>query len=47
MNNVTLSQETAEMLIGKKIIDVGHRYIVLDNGCRIYLDDSEIEMLNS
>jgi hypothetical protein len=47
MDTVKLSQDTKEELIGKKIIAVGDNYIALDNGCRIYLDEDEINMLGS
>ena len=47
MTTTTITQETAEFLIGKKIIEVGTNYIKLDSGLRIYLDESEIEDLNS
>jgi kynurenine formamidase len=47
MTTTTITQETAEFLVGKKIIEVGTNYIKLDNGLRIYLDESEIEDLNS
>lgn len=46
MTYTTFSEETSELLIGKKIIEVGHTYLVLDNGWRIYITQSEIEMLN-
>lgn len=42
-----LSKETKKGLIGKRIIDCGDDYITLDDGCRIYLDESEIEHLGS
>jgi hypothetical protein len=42
-----ISLETKDYLVGKKIVDVGDHYIVLDNGLRIYLDDAEIEHINS
>jgi hypothetical protein len=46
MTTIKLTEEAKESLIGRKIIEVGDNYIVLDNGCRIYLDESELEMLN-
>lgn len=47
MTTLTLTQEAKEWIVGKKIIDVGVNYLKLDNGLRIYLDESEIEHLNS
>lgn len=47
MTKTTISQETAESLIGKKVIEVGHNYIKLDNGLCIYLDEFEIDHLNT
>jgi protein transport protein SEC61 subunit alpha len=35
-----------QLLAGAKIIEVGDNWIKLDNGCVIYLEESEIEMLN-
>lgn len=46
MNTITFNQETKEYLIGLRIIEVGDNYIVLDNGLRIYIEESEIEMVN-
>ena len=46
MTTIKLSEETRQNLIGKKIIEVGDNWIKLDNGCVIYLEESEIEMLN-
>jgi hypothetical protein len=46
MNTIKLTEEAKESLVGKKIIDAGDNYIVLEDGCRIYLEESEIEMLN-
>ena len=47
MDTIRLSKETKRGLIGKKIIDCGDNYIKLDNGCCIYLDESEIDNLGS
>jgi len=47
MTTLNLTQETKEWLLEKKIIDIGLNYIKLDNGLCIYLDESEIEHLNS
>jgi hypothetical protein len=47
MKNIRLSKETKKYLVGKEIIDCGDDYITLDNGCRIYLDESEIDNLGS
>lgn len=46
MITIKFTEEAKESLIGRKIIDIGDNYIVLDNGCRIYLDESEIQNLN-
>lgn len=46
MNTTTLNEKAKDSLIGREIIAVGDNYLVLDNGCRIYLDESEIESLN-
>lgn len=42
-----LSNKTKQSLIGKTIIDCGDDYITLDDGCRIYLDDDEVNHLGS
>ncbi len=47
MNTQVFTPESSEYLVGKKIIEVKDNYITIDNGLRIYLDDSEIEHLNS
>jgi hypothetical protein len=47
MDTVKLSQDAREALIGKKIISAGDNYITLDNGCNIYIDEDEINMLGS
>ena len=47
MKNIRLSKETKKSLIGKEIVGCGDDYITLDNGCRIYLDESEIDNLGS
>lgn len=41
-----LSDDTKKDLKYRAIVEIGDDYIVLDNGCRIYLDESEITMLN-
>ena len=46
MTKATFTQETAEHLVGKAIIEVGKNYIKLDNGLCIYLDEDEINHLN-
>ncbi len=46
MTTIKISEEAKQGLIGKKIIEVGYNWIKLDNGCIIYLEESEIEMLN-
>jgi hypothetical protein len=46
MSNTKLTDQAKEMLIGRRIYEVGDTYITLDNGHRIYLTDEEIESLN-
>ncbi len=46
MNTIKLTEEAKESLVGKRIIHAGDNYIVLEDGCRIYLEESEIENLN-
>lgn len=46
MTTQTLTQETIEMLVGKKIIEASDTWIKLDNGLVIYLSDEEIQHLN-
>ena len=46
MNTTTFNEQTKDYLIGLRIIEVGDNYIVLDNGLRIYIEESEIEMTN-
>ena len=46
MTTQKLSADTIKMLIGRTIHSAGDNWIQLDNGIRIYLDDSEIESLN-
>jgi len=41
-----ISEQTKEVLINKRIIDIGFDYIVLSNGFRIYLEEAEIDALN-
>jgi hypothetical protein len=47
MDTVKLSDKAKLELVGKKITVVGDNYIMLDNGCRIYIDEDEINMLGS
>lgn len=47
MTKTSISQEAAEWLVGKKVFEVGPNYIKLDNGLCIYLDEQEIDHLNS
>lgn len=47
MTTQQLTKETAEWLVGKTIIRVESNFIQLDNGLQIYLDDEEVEYLNS
>jgi hypothetical protein len=46
MTTEKLMQETIDILIGKKIIDAKDNWIKLENGIVIYIEDSEIKMLN-
>ena len=46
MYTTSFTNDTKEYLIGMKIVEVGDNYIVLDNGIRIYIEESEIEMVN-
>jgi hypothetical protein len=47
MNTIRLSKETKKSLLGRKVTLVGDDYIELEGGCKVYLDESEIEMLGS
>lgn len=47
MINTSITPWTAEWLLGKKIFEVGPNYIKLENGLCIYLDEQEIDHLNS
>lgn len=47
MKTESLSIQTIEMLISKKIIDANDNWIKLDNGIVIYLSDEEIQSLNN
>lgn len=42
-----LSPESVSYLLDKRVSSVGSNYIVLDNGFRIYLEEDEIEHINS
>jgi hypothetical protein len=46
MTTAKLSADTINSLIGRTIHSAGDNWIQLDNGTRIYLEDSEIESLN-
>ena len=46
MTSITFKEATIKLLVGKSIISVGWNYITLDNGLRIYLEESEIDFLN-
>jgi hypothetical protein len=46
MTTQKLTADTIDRLIGRTIHSAGDNWIQLDNGIRIYLDDSEIEHLN-
>lgn len=41
------SADTINSLIGRTIHSAANNWIQLDNGTRIYLDDSEVESLNT
>jgi hypothetical protein len=41
------NQSAVKSLVGRRIIAAVDNHLELDNGLIIYLDDSEIEMLNS
>jgi hypothetical protein len=47
MTTEKLNQNTIEILIGRKIIEAKENWIKLDNGTIIYIEDSEIKMLNN
>lgn len=47
MTTQQFTKETAESLVGKTIIRVEYNFIELDNGLCIYVDDAEVEHLNS
>lgn len=47
MTTENFTKETSESLVGKTIIRAESNYIQLDNGLQIYLDDDEVEHLNS
>jgi hypothetical protein len=47
MTTQKLSADTINSLIGRTIYNAGDNWIQLDNGLKIYLEDSEIEHLNS
>jgi hypothetical protein len=46
MTTAKLTAEAIKMLIGRTIHSAGDNWIQLDNGTRIYLEDSEVEHLN-
>lgn len=46
MITTKLSDTAIENLVGKSIIEANENWIKLSDGCIIYLDDAEIEMLN-
>jgi hypothetical protein len=46
MTTAKLSAESINMLVGRTIHSAGDNWIQLDNGLKIYLEDSEIESLN-
>ncbi len=47
MTSAKLNEAAIESLLGRTIFSVGENWIKLDNGLIIYLDDSEIDVLNS
>ena len=47
MTTQKLSADTINSLIGRTIHSAGNNWIQLDNGLKIYLEDSEVEHLNS
>ena len=47
MTTQKLSKDTIKMLVGRTIHSAGENWIQLDNGIHFYLEDSEIEALNS
>jgi len=47
MTTAKLTAEAIEMLVGRTIYSAGENWIKLDNGLVIYLDESEIDNLNS
>lgn len=47
MTTAKLSADTIKMLIGRTIKKANENWILLDNGVHFYLDDREIEALNS
>lgn len=46
MTTSKLSETAIESLVGKTIIEANENWIKLSDGCIIYLDDAEVEMLN-
>ena len=46
MTTAKLSAESINMLVGRTIHSAGDNWIQLDNGLKIYLEDSEIEHIN-
>jgi hypothetical protein len=47
MTTQKLNADTIKMLIGRTIKEASENWILLDNGVHFYLDDSEIDALNS
>jgi hypothetical protein len=47
MTTQKLTAEAIDMLVGRTIYSAGDNWIKLDNGLVIYLDESEIDNLNS
>jgi hypothetical protein len=47
MTTAKLTAEAIDMLVGRTIYSACNNWIKLDNGLVFYLDDSEIEHLNS
>ena len=46
MTTTKLSETAIKTIVGKTIIEANENWIKLSDGCIIYLDDAEIEMLN-
>ena len=47
MTSLKLNERSIESLVGRTVTSAGDNWIKLNNGLIIYLEDSEIEFLNS